>query len=77
MQRANSAELPSLRALPPPITLSALPSMDIDLDVDYQTEVAPFLDTYLVSICSLLSVACLCYSCVVILYAEGCWVAVS
>ena len=56
MRRANSAELPPLRALPPPITLSSLPSVNIDLDVDYQTEVAPFLGTCLVSTCLLLSV---------------------
>ncbi|KAL3141527.1 hypothetical protein ABBQ32_004776 [Trebouxia sp. C0010 RCD-2024] len=42
LRRANSAELPPLRTLPPPITLNSLPS-DIDLNVDYQTEVAPFL----------------------------------
>lgn len=48
MRRAVSAELPPLRALPPPITLSSLPSVNIDLDVDYQTEVAPFLGTCLV-----------------------------
>ena len=48
LRRANSSELPPLEALPPPITLNAQPSVDIDLDVDYQSEVAPFLGQCLV-----------------------------
>ncbi len=48
-RRANSAELPPLRALPPPITLHSQPAVDVDLDVDYQAEVAPFLGQCLVS----------------------------
>ncbi len=49
LRRANSAELPPLRALPPPITLHSQPAVDVDLDVDYQSEVAPFLGQCLVS----------------------------
>ena len=73
LRRANSAELPPLRALPPPITLSSLPSVNIDLDVDYQTEVAPFLGTCLVSICLLLPVLhffCLYFFCLYFLCRE-------
>ncbi len=48
LRRANSAELPPLRALPPPITLNSQPAVDVDLNLDYQSEVAPFLGQCLV-----------------------------
>ena len=53
-RRANSAELPPLSILPPPIFPNSPPSADIDLDVDYQSEVAPVLGECLVGLLLLL-----------------------
>lgn len=69
LRRANSAELPPLRTLPPPITLNSLPS-DIDLNVDYQTEVAPFLGVCLVTFSAAFASISLVF-CTLFLYKEN------
>lgn len=59
-RRANSAELPPLRILPPPIIPNSPPASDIDLDVDYQSEIAPVLGQCLVRyFCLLALLICL------------------
>lgn len=47
-RRANSAELPPLSILPPPVFPNSAPSPDIDMNVDYEAEIAPALQQCLV-----------------------------
>ena len=52
-RRAQPAQLlqalPPLAPLAPPVLPSSQPAPDVDLNVDYQSEVAPFLGRCLVS----------------------------
>jgi len=43
--------LPPLAPLAPPVLPSSQPAPDVDLNVDYQSEVAPFLGLCLVGCC--------------------------
>lgn len=47
--RKAPSELPPLRKLPPPITHASPPAPDVDMDVDFKTEVEPHLGECLVS----------------------------
>ena len=48
-RRQTSTFLPPLKSLPPPPSLSLPPAANIDLYVDFETELKPFLSTCLVS----------------------------
>lgn len=52
---ASSASLPPLAVLPPPISMGVPPPANIDMDVDFENEIKPHLQTCLVralSFCS-------------------------
>lgn len=45
---ASSTNLPPLAVLPPPISMGVPPPANIDMDVDFDTEIKPHLRTCLV-----------------------------